>query len=117
MLKMEKSFFIGQRSLRVIERQPPRQTLVGFVLDRDEVRCPQECHLVIEAGDIAGRVTSVGFSPTLGLCIGLAFVTPMLAERGRFNIRVEGGVMLEARVASLPFYDAQSARQNMEEAA
>jgi len=26
---------------------------------------PQECHLVIDRGEIAGRVTSIAFSPTL----------------------------------------------------
>ena len=31
-LKMDKPFFVGQRSLRILEKLPRRQTLVGFTL-------------------------------------------------------------------------------------
>ena len=51
-LKMDKPFFVGQRSLQILEKQPRRQTLVGFTLPQpspgEMQRRPKECHLVIE---------------------------------------------------------------------
>ena len=78
-VKMDKPFFVGQRSLRILERRPRRQQLVGFALRGDAPAKPKECHLVLDESEIAGRVTSVGNSPTLGRCIGLALVTPKVA--------------------------------------
>ena len=51
-LKMDKPFFVGQRSLRILEKQPRRQTLVGFTLPQpspgEMQRRPKECHLVLD---------------------------------------------------------------------
>ncbi|MEJ0039783.1 MAG: 2Fe-2S iron-sulfur cluster-binding protein [Gammaproteobacteria bacterium] len=113
-LRMNKPFFIGQRSLQALQRLPQRQRLVGFTLPAGSVR-PKECHLVIESGRIAGRVTSIQHSPTLGHAIGLAFVEPPIAQRGSFRIRVERGEEVSATVASLPFYDAPGERQTLDE--
>ena len=110
-LRMDKSFFIGQRSLRTLQKQPLRQTLVGFTLAATESRRPREAHLVIDAGRIAGRVTSVGLSPTLGRVVGLALIDPALARRGRFRIRIEAREEIEATIAKLPFYDPAGERQ------
>ena len=49
-VKMDKPFFIGQRSLRILEGQPRRQTLVGFTRRRRR-RLPKECHLVLDGDD------------------------------------------------------------------
>jgi sarcosine oxidase subunit alpha len=113
-LRMSKPFFIGQRSLQILQRRPQRQQLVGFTLPAGATR-PKECHLVIEAGRIAGRVTSIQQSPTLGHAIGLAFVEPAIAQRGTFRIRVERGEEVSATVESLPFYDARGERQTLDE--
>ncbi|HEV7985059.1 MAG TPA: 2Fe-2S iron-sulfur cluster-binding protein [Steroidobacteraceae bacterium] len=110
-LKMDKPFFIGQRSLRILERQPRRQRLIGFALRPDAPRRPRECHLVLDDTDLAGRVTSVGFSPTLSRCIGLALVTPKIAAAKRLRIRGDGGEVIEAEIARPPFYDAAGERQ------
>jgi len=117
-LKMDKPFFVGQRSLQAMSRLPRKQTLVGFTLDDAAAGVPKECHLVIEAGEIAGRVTSIALSPTLGKVIGLALVNPALAKTGQtLSIRIDGGAMVRATVADTPFYDPQNARQKMPEAA
>ena len=113
-LRMSKPFFVGQRSLQVLQRRPQRQQLVGFTLPAGATR-PKECHLVIDAGRIAGRVTSIQHSPTLGHAIGLAFVEPAIAQRGTFRIRAERGEELSATVTSLPFYDARGERQTLDE--
>lgn len=112
-IKMDKPFFIGQRSLAILAKQPLKQTLIGFRLADGVTDRPRECHLVIEQGGIAGRVTSVGRSPTLDSVIGLALVRPDVAERGVFQIRIDGGKMVAAERVSLPFYDAAGERQKL----
>jgi len=75
-------------------------------------RLPKECHLIIERGEIAGRVTSVTHSQTLNKSIGLAMLSPALAEVGReIRIRADDGELLGARVAPAPFYDPNNLRQ------
>jgi sarcosine oxidase subunit alpha len=115
-VKDDKPFFIGGRSLRILARKPLKRRLVGFTLTGDDAGpLPSECHLVIDKGEIAGRVTSIVRSPTLGLAIGLAYVRPAQAMPGtRFAIRADGGRMVEAIVAELPFYDRANARQRLQ---
>jgi sarcosine oxidase subunit alpha len=112
-VKMDKPFFIGQRSLKIIGARKTKAQLVGFSVDSDdESVAPKECHLVIRDGQIAGRVTSIAFSPALERHVGLAFVAPEMAVEGtRFFIRAAGGRMVQAQVVPTPFYDAEGARQ------
>jgi sarcosine oxidase subunit alpha len=115
-VKTDKPFFVGQRSLAIAEKQP-RQVLVGFEPGAGAERVA-ECHLVIENGDIAGRVTSVAWSPTLGKHIGLAMLRPDLARPGgAFTIRVTDGSTVTARIVPTPFYDAEGRRLRLAEAA
>ena len=71
---------------------------------------------MIDEGGIAGRVTSIALSPTLGRAIGLAFVTPAVAARGSFQIRIEGNAEVAAEIVPVPFYDPRGDRQRLEEA-
>ncbi len=108
---MKKPFFIGQRSLAILQARGPRQKLVGIELAAI-APLPKECHLIIEQGAIAGRVTSVTHSRALNKSIGLAMLSPDLAVVGRdIQIRIENGGMLAARVAAAPFYDPKNLRQ------
>lgn len=114
-VRHDKPFFIGGRSLQIVARKPLKRRLVGFTLPRRyEDPLPRECHLVIERGEIVGRVTSIADSATLGQPIGLAYVAPHQSEPGsEFQIRVEGGKMVTAKVVELPFYDRNNARQRV----
>jgi sarcosine oxidase subunit alpha len=108
---MKKPFFVGQRSLRILKARGPRQKLMGIELI-DATRLPKECHLVIDEGEIAGRVTSVAHSRALNKSIGLAMLSPALAQVGRnIQIRIENGALVAARVAGAPFYDPKNLRQ------
>ncbi|NPT40379.1 FAD-dependent oxidoreductase [Paraburkholderia sp. 1N] len=112
-VKMDKPFFVGQRSLQIIDKQSAQQRLVGFALD-DGVKNAslRECHLLIDNGEIAGRVTSVAWSPTVQKTIGLAFVRPALTAAGtRITFRVSDGSMVSATVVPTPFYDPENLRQ------
>jgi sarcosine oxidase subunit alpha len=127
-LKMDKAFFIGQRSLRILARQAEAragaphtgaaQQLTGFTADASQRDRLRESHLVIDGGEIAGRITSVGLSPTLNKVIGLAFVAPaVLARGGPITIRGQGGALVTVQPATLPFYDAAGLRQKQTDGA
>jgi sarcosine oxidase subunit alpha len=112
-VKMDKPYFVGQRSLKIVQRKNTKARLVGFTLDSTtQGAMPKECHLVIRDGKIAGRVTSIAWSPALEKYVGLAFVSPeIVAGGGGFFIRADGGTMVPARVAQTPFYDPAGERQ------
>lgn len=112
-VKMDKPFFVGQRSLQAIAHYPPNQTLIGFMLPSDfNGTPPQECHLVINKDEIAGRITSVAYSPTLQKYIGLAYVTPKLATIGnQILIRLSDRSIITAIISPTPFYDPENLRQ------
>jgi sarcosine oxidase, subunit alpha len=113
-LGMKKPFFIGQRSLKILQAKPQTRRLAGFVLLDAEAPMPKENHLIIDGNTIAGRITSVARSAALGKVVGLAFVPPEKAEPGsRFDIRVDGGRMVNAEVVALPFYDPEGRRQEL----
>jgi sarcosine oxidase subunit alpha len=114
-VKMDKAFFVGQRSVQIVRKRGARQKLVGFELDAiGASTAPRECHLVVRNGAIVGRVTSIAWSDTLGKHVGLAFVAPDMTDVGApFFIRADGGTMVQARVAPTPFYDAEGLRQKV----
>jgi sarcosine oxidase, subunit alpha len=110
-VNMQKPFFVGQRSLKILDKRGPRQKLVGFEIP-DQAQLPRESHLVIDKGNIAGRITSVVRSRTLNKSIGLAMVAPELAQIGtEIKIRADQGAMLAARIVPTPFYDPKNLRQ------
>jgi sarcosine oxidase subunit alpha len=115
-VKSDKPFFVGGRSLQILKRKPRTRVLVGFTLAKDRpssAPMPKECHLIIEQGEIVGRVTSITRSPTLRQVIGLAFVRPERAKPGtNFQIRIDDGSMIHATVVETPFYDPGNTRQN-----
>lgn len=104
-LKMEKPFFVGQRSLKIINKKQPNKKLVAFVLDTNSLGdSPQECNLVFENNEITGRVTSIAFSPTLQKTIGLAYVHPsQSAINHTLNIKIDSGAMVLAKIVNTPF--------------
>ena len=71
---------------------------------------------MIEKNEIAGRVTSVAYSPTLGHGIGLAYVQPHQAVIGTpIMIRLSSGERVMAIVCKTPFYDPDNLRQKPEQ--
>lgn len=104
LIAMDKAFFTGQRSLKIIAKKPLNKTLVNFVLDSDFAGdLPNECNLVIDNGDIAGRITSIAYSPYLKIVIGIAFVPPEKRQPGsRFEIRNDAGDLIAATVIESP---------------
>ncbi len=115
-VKMDKPFFIGQRSLRILDARGIRHKLVGFEL-KDENVLPRECCLVIDREAIAGRITSIARSATVNKVIGLAMVRTDLATPGTLiTIRNDDGRLLKAQIVATPFYDPTGAKQKSEAA-
>lgn len=114
-VKMDKPFFVGQRSLRILQAQPQRYALAGFVLPAGHTGAlPMESHLAIADGEIAGRITSFAFSPTLGHHVGLALLRPDLAAGEAFEVRVADGSRVRLQIVPTPFVDPQGARQRLD---
>jgi sarcosine oxidase subunit alpha len=113
-LAKSKPFFVGGRSTQIMGKMALTRKLVGFTLDDPSLPCPEECHLVIRGGEIVGRVTSAVRSPNLGKVVGLAYVHPDDAKPdAKISIKIDGGRTIEGRIVALPFYDADSKRQEM----
>jgi len=107
----KKDFFVGGRSLEVLERRPLRRMLVGFCAN-PAGSVPKESHLIIDGDNMIGRVTSCAWSPSLEKIIGLAYVDPASAAPGSvISIDVDGRRTVSAEVVSMPFYDADGLRQ------
>ncbi len=109
----KKPFFVGCRSVDIMMALPQKRQLVGFRLPGDSPR-PQEGHLVLRGDNVTGNVTSCEYSGTMGGIIGMAYAAVADATPGsRIHIRVDGGQTVAAEVVSLPFYDADNARQEL----
>jgi sarcosine oxidase subunit alpha len=106
-----KPFFVGRRSVDILDAQPLKRKLVGFTLPKGGLK-PLEGHLVLDGPDISGNVTSCEYSQTLGQVIGMAYAGVRQSEPGqRIPIRVEGGLIVQATVVKMPFYDPENQRQ------
>ena len=91
-VKMEKGDFYGKQALmRQLEQGVPRR-LIG--LRSVAKRFPRPGCVVTVGGDEVGKVTSGGFSPSLGCGIALAYVRSDAAKRDReFKIDIRGQVI------------------------
>ena len=78
--------------------------------DRVEI---EECNLIIHKNDIAGRITSVSYSPYCKATVGLAMLdADSLPADDIIMIKTTSGEMIPAQVATLPFYDPKNLRQD-----
>ena len=108
-VKMDKPYFIGQRSLTIISKRPMNKQLVAFTLAPSFAgEMPLECNLVIDGDAINGRVTSIAYSQTIRQTIGFAYVKPSQKAVGNmFQIRTDNGSLVTAIVVNTPFIKNQ----------
>ncbi|WP_081774318.1 glycine cleavage system aminomethyltransferase GcvT [Sphingomonas sp. URHD0057] len=99
--RAEGGFAGAMRILAELENGPP-QKRVGFVIDgRQPVR---EGALVLDGeGNEIGRITSGGFSPSLGRPIAMGYAATPFAEVGTALKLEQRGKLFEATVATMPF--------------
>ena len=112
-IKGGKDFFVGSRSLDILKKQPLTRRLVGIEFSANHAGpLPVENNLMIHEGEMVGRITSIAKRSTLGHAIAMGFVRPDLTEIGTpLTIRVDGGTLVNAKVAAMPFYDPDNRRQ------
>ncbi|MGH6933309.1 MAG: glycine cleavage T C-terminal barrel domain-containing protein, partial [Dongiaceae bacterium] len=109
-----KPFYLGGRSVEIQNARGLSRKLVGFTIDDPSAPVPEECHLVVRGAEIMGRVTSAAHSPTLDKTIGLAFVGGDQAVPGTsFDIKIDGGRIVQGKVVPIPFFDPDGKRQEM----
>ncbi|MEM5527953.1 2Fe-2S iron-sulfur cluster-binding protein [Gammaproteobacteria bacterium AS21] len=119
-ISRKKPFFIGRRSIDILQAQPQSRKLVGFKLPahikvQDQ---PKEGHLVLADNNvtskITGNITSCEYSPSLDMTIGMAFAGINQCALGdSIYIKVDSGELIKAEVVKLPFYDPDNLRQQM----
>jgi glycine cleavage system aminomethyltransferase T len=76
-----KPFFVGRRSVDILEAQPQKRKLVGFTLPKTSPQ-PLEGHLVLKGPDISGNVTSCEYSQSLGRSSAWPMPPSIRARRG-----------------------------------
>lgn len=94
--------FPGRDALLRIQKQPPKMTRVGLVLEGR--RAARQGCAILNGDRTVGQVTSGSYSPTLDKPIAMAYVAPEFSEPGtELKIDIRGHVE-QARVVELPFY-------------
>jgi sarcosine oxidase subunit alpha len=103
--KLDKEDFIGRAALTRLAGRPPRQKLAGFIMSEDIL--PDDGAAIMVNGQLAGRVTSVRFSPLRQKAVGLAWVPADKAQEGaEVEVRV-GGRLARAKIIEQAFYDPE----------
>ena len=102
----KKDAFWGKDALTKEKAEGPRRISRGLKLTGRGIA---RAHCIVRDAEGAelGEVTSGTFSPTLGMGVALALVSPMLAEGDQVVVDVRGR-MLEAVVTKPPFVEVQT---------
>lgn len=102
----KKDAFWGKDALTKEKAEGPRRISHGLKLTGRGI---PRAHCIVRDAEGAelGEVTSGTFSPTLGMGVALALVSPMLAEGDQVVVDVRGR-MLEAVVTKPPFVEVQT---------
>ncbi len=104
--------FIGREALlRARDSQPQRSLICLRAEEKGVMRagCP-----ILRSGQEVGKVTSGGYSPTLGVSIGMGFLPPQMAAQGtELTVEVRGRP-LPAMVVPRPFYRRPRAKEERE---
>ena len=96
--------FIGREALLRIKKEGVKRLRVGFRMVERGI--PRHGYEIWKEGRQIGQVTSGGFSPTLGLGIGMGYVAKDYSKLGNeVEIKIRGRLAKGKIVKSHPFYD------------
>jgi sarcosine oxidase subunit alpha len=110
----KKPFFVGKRSIEMRARLGQARKLVGLQFPAGAKDIPGESCLVLRGNDPVGQITSIGFSPTLGCSIALAYVhVDDAVEGSRVMVKCRNGALVDVPVVGHAFFDPTNARQEM----
>jgi aminomethyltransferase len=102
------SAFPGKEILERQKNEGVKETLVAFRL-KDKGPPPRPHYPIYCGPDLVGEVTSGAPSPTLGGGIGLAYVSPALAQPGTMLQMEVRGARIAVEVVKKPFYKRPAA--------
>lgn len=106
-VKLEKNDFIGRHALGRLQNSGGSSRLVGFETAHGS---PTDGNAVVLEGKLAGRITSVRFSPERNKYVGLAWVPAEYANKGSTIGFHANGKLHDATVVEEPFYDPEGTR-------
>jgi aminomethyltransferase len=107
--RREAGGFPGADRIRRELAEGPQRLRIGLLVEGAPAR--EGAEVLDEAGAVIGRVTSGGFSPTLGRPIAMAYALPTHIRLGtRLQVLVRGKAQ-PAEVASMPFVPHRYARK------
>jgi aminomethyltransferase len=99
---VEETGFVGAEAVARARAEGPAEKLAPFRIEGAGI--PRQGNPVLAGGERVGVVTSGGFSPSLEIGIGMAYVRADLAEPGT-EVEVDvRGKRRPARIASRPLY-------------
>ena len=108
-VKLDKPDFVGKPSLVRRSQKALNEKLVGFEVSDPSV-LPYEGEQFIQDGQLAGRVTSARYSPTLKKSIGMGWLLTEYAAMGSKLALRTNGQLAQAIVVEVPFYDPEGIR-------
>jgi aminomethyltransferase len=94
--------FIGRQALLRVREEGPRRLLACLKASGRGIM--RAGYPIYREGEEVGRVTSGGYSPTLGVSIGMGFLPPPLAQVGTALTVGVRGQLLPVQVVPRPFY-------------
>jgi sarcosine oxidase subunit alpha len=108
-VKLDKNDFIGRKSLEKKKSRTGATRLIAFEAEG----APQlfDGNAVTADGKLAGRVTSVRFSPYLKKQIGMAWLATDYAAKNRTFVIDSNGTGVPAKIVEHCFYDPEGLRQ------
>jgi sarcosine oxidase, subunit alpha len=106
-VKLDKPDFIGRHAFSRLQNQGGSSRLVGF---ETEHGIPIDGNAVVVEGKLAGRITSVRFSPHANKYVGLAWVPAQHANNGSTIQFHSDGKLHTATVVESPFYDPEGTK-------
>ena len=105
-VKLKKpGYFIGRRAIQKVREEGVKRRLVGLMMEDRGI--PRHGYEVLNAEEqVIGEVTSGGLSPTLGVGIALAYVSPEYRKLGtEVYIKIRSRLAKGKVVKHRPFYD------------
>lgn len=99
---LEDREFIGRDAIARIKSEGPKRVRIGL-LPSGRRPARDGCEVLSPAGDVVGKITSGGPSPTLGYPIAMALVDAQYAAQSDFEIDIRGKRAAATRT-KLPFY-------------
>ncbi len=106
LVELDKGDFVGKSALLKIKRQGVKRKFVGFQVKGREVA--RSGYKIFKSGREIGKVTSGGYSPTLGVNIGFGYVPTELATVGTdINIIIRNK-LAAAHIVNKRFYKREA---------